>query len=211
MIVGRDIDAQSPQPGDIEEVKSPNLLPSTPPPPLDSPTIISSCLGPGPPPDGGLRAWTQVLAAHLINALTWGLSASYGVYQLYYTETLHLPPSQISWIGSIQLFLTFFISAFSGRLADAGYARHAVLAGSVLVLVGTFVTAVAREYWQILLAQGLCTGLGMGTMFMPAVAVVGSYFSRRKSMALLTAAAGSATGSLIFPAVVQYLTPQTGE
>ena len=72
-------------------------------------------------------------------------------------------------------------------------------------------TAVAREYWQILLAQGLCTGLGMGTMFMPAVAVVGSYFSRRKSMALLTAAAGSATGSLIFPAVVQYLTPQTGE
>lgn len=24
-----------------------------------------------PPPDGGLRAWSQVLAGHLINALTW--------------------------------------------------------------------------------------------------------------------------------------------
>ena len=24
-----------------------------------------------PPPDGGLRAWSQVFAAHLINCLTW--------------------------------------------------------------------------------------------------------------------------------------------
>ena len=27
--------------------------------------------GPAPPPDGGLRAWSQVFAAHLINCLTW--------------------------------------------------------------------------------------------------------------------------------------------
>ena len=185
--------------------------PASPPSPSNpSPTLPHETFDPGPPPDGGLRAWLQVLAGHLINALTWGLSASFGVYQLHYTESLHLPPSQISWIGSMQLFLTFFLSAFSGRLADAGYARPAVLAGCVLAVLGTFMTALATKYWEILLAQGLCTGLGMGIMFMPAVAVVGSYFQRKKSMALLTAAAGSCTGSIIFPAVVQYLTPQIG-
>ena len=26
---------------------------------------------PAPPPDGGIRAWSQVFAAHLINCLTW--------------------------------------------------------------------------------------------------------------------------------------------
>ena len=165
---------------------------------------------PGPPPDGGLRAWLQILAGHLINALTWGFPASFGVYQLYYTETLHLPPSQVSWIGSMQIFLSLSISTFSGRAADAGYARHIVLLGSVLLLVGTFMTSLATEYWQIFLAQGLCTGIGMGLMFMPAVATISTYFSKRKSMALAIAASGSGTGSIVFPAVVQYLQPQIG-
>lgn len=88
---------------------------------------------------------------------------------MHYTETLLLPPSQIAWIGSIQVFLTFAISAFSGRLADAGYARHAVLVGTTLCVLGTFMTSLAETYWQIFLAQGICEGLGMGIMYMPAV------------------------------------------
>lgn len=166
---------------------------------------------PSPPPDGGLRAWSQVLAGHLINCLTWGFAASFGVYQLHYTETLGLPPSQISWIGSIQIFLTFSISAFSGRSADAGYAHHAVAAGSSLCVIGTFMTSLADKYWQIFLAQGLCTGLGMGIMYMPAVTVVGTYFARKRTMALAIGAAGGGTGSVIFPAIVQYGTPHIGE
>ena len=80
-----------------------------------------------------------------------------------------LPPSQVSWIGSIQIFLTFAISAFSGRSADAGYARHAVLAGTFFCVLGTFMTSLAKTYWQIFLAQGICEGIGMGIMYMPAV------------------------------------------
>lgn len=204
----------SPDPIQLQSVRSkPAIdlenLPPTTSFPFPSPSLTP--LDPGPPPDGGLQAWTQLLVGHLINALTWGFVASFGVYQLYYTETLLLPPSQISWIGSVQIFLTFFISAFSGRAADAGYARHAVLAGTTLLVFGTFMTSLAVTYWQIFLAQGLCTGIGMGVVFMPAVAVVGTYFAKRKTMALAMAAAGSGTGSVVFPAIVQYLTPQVGE
>ena len=163
-----------------------------------------------PPPDGGIRAWSQVVAGHLINSLTWGFSASFGVYQLHYTETLLLPPSQVSWIGSIQIFLTFAISAFVGRSADAGYARHAVLAGTTTLVFGTFMTSLARTYWQIFLAQGICTGLGMGVMYMPAVTVVGTYFARKRTMVLAMSAAGGGTGSVVFPAIVQYVTPRLG-
>ncbi|KAB5577977.1 putative monocarboxylate permease [Coniochaeta sp. 2T2.1] len=163
-----------------------------------------------PPPDGGLRAWLQILAGHLINALTWGYTASFGVYQLYYTTHLNLPPSQISWIGSIQIFLTFFVGTVSGRSADAGYAQCTVLLGSTLVVLGTFLTSVAKTYWQIFLAYGLCTGLGMGILYMPAVAVVGSYWQKRKAMALGMAASGSGTGAIIFPLVVQNLQHSIG-
>ncbi|USP79410.1 putative monocarboxylate permease [Curvularia clavata] len=164
----------------------------------------------GPPPDGGLRAWLQILAGHLINALTWGYSASFGVYQLHYTTTLSLPESQIAWIGSLQVFLTFFVGTFSGRSADAGYVQHTTLLGSTLIVFGTFMTSLATEYWQIFLAQGLCTGLGMGALYMPAVAVIGSYWKERKAMALGLAASGSGTGSILFPLIIQHLQPTIG-
>ncbi|KAJ9161741.1 Monocarboxylate permease [Coniochaeta hoffmannii] len=163
-----------------------------------------------PPPDGGLRAWLQILAGHLINALTWGYTASFGVYQLYYTTTLNLPPSQISWIGSIQIFLTFFVGTVSGRSADAGYAQYTVLLGSTMVVLGTFMTSLATTYWQVFLAYGVCTGLGMGILYMPGVAVIGSYWQERKAMALGMAASGSGTGGIVFPLIVQSLQHHIG-
>lgn len=163
-----------------------------------------------PPPDGGTRAWLQILAGHLINALTWGYTASFGVYQLYYTSHLNLPPSQVSWIGSVQIFLTFFVGTVSGRSADAGYAQYTVLLGSTMVVLGTFMTSLATTYWQIFLAYGLCTGLGMGILYMPAVAVIGSYWQKRKAMALGMAATGSGTGAIIFPLIVQSLQHEIG-
>ena len=164
----------------------------------------------GPPPDGGTRAWLQILVGHMMNILTSGIWSSFGIYQLYYVESLQLPPSQVSWIGSIQMFLTFFLGTFSGRLADAGYARHAVLVGSFLVTFGTFMTSLATTYWQILLAQGVCTGIGMGILSVPTITVVGSYFEKYKAMALGFCASGSGTGSIIWPLLIQNLQPRIG-
>ncbi|PHH63451.1 hypothetical protein CDD81_5830 [Ophiocordyceps australis] len=161
-------------------------------------------------PDGGWLAWSQVLAAHLINAMTWGYAATFGVYQLYYVETLSLPSSQVSWIGSVQTFLTFAVCALSGRLADAGHARATAIVGCALAVLGTFMTSLATRYWQLFLAQGVCTGIGLGIAFMPAVSVTSSYFDANRAFALSVAAVGSSVGSVIFPAVVQYLTPQIG-
>ena len=165
---------------------------------------------PGPPPDGGLQAWLQILAGHLINALSWGYGASFGVYQLYYTTKLALPDSQVAWVGSLQVFLTFFLGTFAGRSADAGYAQHAALVGCVLIVLGTFMTSWATEYWQIFLAQGLCTGLGMGACYVPSMAVVGSYWKERKAFAIGLTASGSGTGSILFSLVIQHLETTIG-
>jgi hypothetical protein len=48
---------------------------------------------------------------------------SFGVFQTYYVDFLNHSPSDVSWIGSIQVFLTFFMGTFTGRLTDAGYFR----------------------------------------------------------------------------------------
>lgn len=163
------------------------------------------------PPDGGLVAWIQVLAGALINCMCWGYPATFGVYQLYYRDTWpELSSAQISWIGSMQTFLTFFLCTVSGRLADAGHCRTTILGGGALAVLGTFMTSLATQYWHAMLAQGICTGLGLGLMFMPALSVINSYFSTKKNFALALAAVGTSAGSVIFPAVVQYLIPQVG-
>ncbi|KAI1390740.1 MFS general substrate transporter [Hypoxylon trugodes] len=161
-------------------------------------------------PDGGSVAWRQVIAGHFINCMACGYGAAFGIYQLYYTESLKLPSAQISWIGSVQIFLNNVICTVAGRLADAGYARETVIGGSLIALLGTFMTSLATEYWQIFLAQGVCTGLGLGLMYMPAITIVASYFKKRRALALAISSAGTGTGSIIFPAAVQYLVPKIG-
>lgn len=160
--------------------------------------------------DGGLKAWLQVLSGSLCNAMAWGLPASFGVFQLHYTESMHLPSSQVSWIGSIQVFLTFATCTITGRLADAGYSRYWVFVGCTIIVSGMFMTSICTKYWQTLLAQGIYTGLELGMVFMPTVAVIGSYFKRKQSLALSLSATGSGFGSLVFPSAVQYLIPQVG-
>lgn len=165
---------------------------------------------PAEPPDGGFQAWAQVVSGHLVVALTWGYASSFGVFQNQYEATLPQSPSAISWIGGFQVFCLLFISTVSGRATDAGLARAVVTAGAVLLLLGTFMTSLCTTYWQIFLAQGLCIGIGQGLMWLPSVTLISTYFVRRRVFAVTAAATGTSTGGMIFPAMIQYLTPKIG-
>lgn len=167
-------------------------------------------IDPGPPPDGGASAWTQALMGHLIVFNTWGYINSFGVFQTYYVTALNHPPSDISWVGSVQIFLLFFVGTFSGRATDYGLFRLTFLIGSMFQLIGVFMTSLSTSYWQLFLAQGVCTGLGNGLIFCPALSLLSTYFSSKRSLAIGIAASGSATGGLVFPVIVQQLLPKIG-
>lgn len=135
---------------------------------------------------------------------------SFGTFQTYYANTLGRAPSDISWIGSFQIFLLFFIGTFTGRLTDAGYFRALVTVGIVLLALGSFTTAQGTQYWQLFLSQGVVTGLGNGCIFCPCLAVLSTYFSSRRGLAIGIAACGSATGGLVYPSIVRQLLPRLG-
>ena len=170
----------------------------------------SSGVDPGPPPDGGLKAWTQVVAGHLVVFNCWGYINSFGLFQAYYATALGCSPSIISWVGSVQILLVFLIGAFSGRAMDAGYYRITLIVGSILQLLGVFMTSLSTKYWQLFLAQGICQGLGDGLMFCPTISLVATYFSTKRSLAISCAASGAATGGVVFPIIAQQLLPKIG-
>lgn len=113
-------------------------------------------------------------------------------------------------VGSVQIFLLFFVGTFSGRATDYGLFRITFLVGSILQLIGVFMTSLSTKYWQLFLAQGICTGLGNGLIFCPALSLLSTYFSTKRSLAIGIAASGSATGGVVFPVIVQQLLPHIG-
>jgi hypothetical protein len=122
---------------------------------------------PGPPPDGGRIAWTQTICAHFVVASCWGFVTSFGAFQTYYTTTLGLNPSDVSWIGSLQTTLLFLIGVPSGRAMDGGWFKLLVTSGALLQFVGVMCLSVSKQYWALLLTQGVVFGLGAGLVFTP--------------------------------------------
>ncbi|KAF2767929.1 MFS general substrate transporter [Teratosphaeria nubilosa] len=165
-----------------------------------------------PPPDGGIRAWLQVLGSFILFFNTWGIVNTFGVFQTYYSTALLAsePESNISWIGSIQAFLLLIVGVATGPLFDAGYFEALLCTGAFLIVFGMYMTSLCTIYWQIMLAQGLCVGLGCGCLFIPSVAIVSTYFTSKKSFATGIAASGSSLGGVIYPIVFQQLQPQIG-
>ncbi|KAL1303354.1 hypothetical protein AAFC00_006751 [Neodothiora populina] len=163
-------------------------------------------------PNGGLKAWLQVLGAFFLFFNSWGIINTFGVYQTYYESGIlaSSSASDISWIGSIQAFLLMLVGALTGPIYDAGYFRGLLLTGSFLVTFGQMMLSLCGEYYQVLLAQAICIGLGCGCLFVPSVAILSTYFSTRIAFAMGLAAAGSSLGGVIYPIIFFRLQPRIG-
>lgn len=181
---------------------------STPPDTSNANELTASASSPAP--NGGTKAWMQVLMGHLVLINSWGYLSSFGLFQAYYTSTLNATPSAVSWIGSIQIFLVYLVGTFSGRALDAGHFHKVLALGSFLQILGVFATSVSTSYWQLFLAQGVCKGLGDGLVFCPTVSLVATYFTTKRSLAMATTASGAATGGIIFPLIAQQMLPNVG-
>ena len=66
--------------------------------------------------------------------------------------------------------------------------------GNFLVVFGIMMLSLCTEYWQVFLAQGLCMGLGAGLLYIPSLALVGIWFSKKRPIALGIVTSGIAVG-----------------
>ncbi|KAL8749103.1 MAG: hypothetical protein Q9199_007895, partial [Rusavskia elegans] len=162
-------------------------------------------------------AWLQVLAGFFVIMDAQGLNQSYGVFQAYYESILLRThsASSIAWIGSLQIFLLFFMSIFVSTQMDKGRFQHCFTGGSILLSVSVLATSFCKQYWQFVLAQGVGTGMGMGMAFGAGVPVLVSWFSSPDlagwlGIATGIASAGGSVGGMIFPAICERLIGRIG-
>ncbi|KAI1731941.1 major facilitator superfamily domain-containing protein [Ditylenchus destructor] len=132
------------------------------------------------PPDGGY-GWIVVLASFFINMIVDGVifSISESIVPLWEQEfntTTSMVTVAPSLLAGFYLLSGPISSAFSGLL-------FTVLVPALPVLYFTF---------------GIVGGIGYGLIFLPAIVIVGQYFSARRALATGMAVCGSGIGTSLF-------------
>lgn len=92
-----------------------------------------------------------------------------GVFQSYYEfgPLRHYSSSTISWIPSLEIFFLFFLGPAVGFLFDKYGPTPLILVGTFLHVFGLMMASLATEYYQFLLAQGVCSAIGLSFLYSP--------------------------------------------
>ncbi|KAI8961177.1 MFS general substrate transporter [Daldinia sp. FL1419] len=158
-------------------------------------------------------SWTQVLVAFLAHFCTVGLSNSFGAFQTYFDHELltSFSPFTISWIGTIQGFLANVLGILSGPLYDKGYSKALMYFGTILNVGGILCTSFTGKYMWIFLSFGVAVGIGCGALYVPAQAIVQSYFSEEKApLPTGISMTGLSVGGILYPIIFGQLVDTIG-
>ncbi|KAB8246080.1 major facilitator superfamily domain-containing protein [Aspergillus flavus] len=186
----------------------------------DKPTItpretatLPPTSSPAPSPqNGGLAAWVGVFAGFLLFFTTWGFSTAYGAFQHFYQTDLlrDSSPSKLSWIGTVNAFFLISTGVVAGPLFDRGFLIHLMIAGCFLTTLGLMMLSLSQTYYQVLLSQGFCCGIGSGLIYVPALSLVLTSFTSRRGIALGIVTCGASIGGVLFPIIFIHLQPHIG-
>jgi MFS family permease len=110
----------------------------------------------------------------------------------------------------VQAWLLIFFGVMSGPLFDLGYFRSMLLIGNFLVVFGIMMLSLSTTYWQVFLSQGVCMGLGAGLLYIPSLALVGVWFSKKRALAMGIVMSGIAVGGVIYIIMFDRLTKRAG-
>ncbi|CZT05034.1 related to protein MCH2 (monocarboxylate permease homolog) [Rhynchosporium agropyri] len=152
------------------------------------------------PPDGGY-GWLVVACVCLINAHTWGINSSYGVFLAYYLDYDTFPGAsalEYAFVGGLSISMALIIAPLATVCVGRFGTRFTLGIGIVLETAGLLGASWAYEIWHLFLSQGLAYGFGMGFLFVASVGLIPQWFSTQRSFANSIAAAGSGMGGLIY-------------
>ncbi|KAK5168867.1 uncharacterized protein LTR77_006176 [Saxophila tyrrhenica] len=204
---GVDLGSASAQPLDgsrqsiYEDSKTADVEQGTPEKPQGPPP---GAFDPRQNPDGGLKAWLCVLGGFCSLFCSFGWINCVGVFQTYYQmhQLSEYAPDTIAWVASLEIFFMFCCGPVIGKLFDNYGPKWLLVAGTVLEVFGLMMTSLSTEYYQFILAQGVCSSIGASLVFYPAMSTIPTWFFQKRGFAFGIIAGGSSLGGVILPIMV---------
>ncbi|KIW09287.1 uncharacterized protein PV09_00204 [Verruconis gallopava] len=159
-----------------------------------------------PPADRGRAAYLFLLACFMVEALVWGFSFSFGIFQEYYTRAF---PGQtnIAVIGTCCMGITYLSAplVFSALTRWPKLRRPATLGGLLIMCVALATASFATSVTQLIVTHGILYAIGGSICYSPTILFVNEWFIQRKGLAFGIMWAGTGVSGVVLPLVFQWL------
>ena len=129
-------------------------------------------------------------------ALVFGVAYSFGAFFAPMAAEFHAGAGATSVIFSVTAFLWFTLGVVSGWAGDRFGTKRVLAVGAVTMGVGLLLTSMVQQLWLGYLTYGIGVGVGTACGYVPMVAAVGSWFDRRRGLAIGVAVSGIGVGTL---------------
>jgi MFS family permease len=156
--------------------------------------------------NGLFRGWYIVGAVHVLLALIFGAAYSFGAFFSSIQTTFDAGRFSTASIFSVTALIYYAVGVVSGSLSDRTSVRVVTGAGILLLSLGFLVSSLLSSSLVLFLcAFCVLVGLGVGLVYVPAVATIQRWFVLQRSSASGIALAGTGLGTLVGPMVAGML------
>ena len=159
---------------------------------------------PPSPPDGGW-GWVIVAAAFIINFLLSGDTNSFPVLLPELSSYFDVNESFVSWAGYIRFGACFVSGPLVGYLVNKYGCKEVTLLGAVIVFVSGCTAARANDVMSFIFLFGVVQGIAHGLSFIPPIIAIGTFFEKRRAIAIGIASSGGGLGGMLLPPLLRFL------
>ncbi|XP_029954239.1 monocarboxylate transporter 12-B-like [Salarias fasciatus] len=158
----------------------------------------------GPPPDGGW-GWVIVGCCFMVTVCTRAITRCISIFFVEFQTHFGADYAATAWIHSLVDCTTMLCAPVGSLVMNRWSCRVSVMLGGLLSSCGLLFSSFSSSLELLYFTMGIITGLGFALCYTPAIALVGSYFQRRKALAYGLAMSGSGIGTFVLAPVVQLL------
>ncbi|MFF2843576.1 MFS transporter [Paenarthrobacter sp. NPDC057981] len=177
--------------------------------PTNSPRLPS-----GKRPSGKRRvhpAWVVAAVAFLALVGAAGFRAAPGVLMVPLQQEFGWSTTVLSLAVSINLVLFGLTAPFAAALMERFGIRKVTALALCMIGLGSALTVLVNQSWQILLTWGVLIGLGTGSMALVfAATIANTWFAKSRGLVIGILTAGSAAGQLVFLPFIAALAQNPG-
>lgn len=164
------------------------------------------------PPNGGY-GWVCTFCVFLITVHTWGINSAWGVILAHFLSHSTFPGAsriEYAFIGGLSICQALLIGPLVIKSQKMIGTTITLLIGTVIEFTALLGAAYSAQVWHLFLTQGICFGVGMGFLYIPAMAVLPPWFSTRRSFSIGLAGSGSGIGGLVYNLATGYSIERNG-
>lgn len=156
-------------------------------------------------------AWVVLAVTFVVLICAAGVRATPSVLILPLEQEFGWSRATISSVVTVNLVLYGVVGPFSAAIMERFGMRWTVLVSILLIAVGVSLAAYVREPWQLMLAWGICVGLGTGnTAIVLGATMVSRWFRERRGTVMGIVTASTATGQLVFLPLLAWIVEHRG-